>query len=76
MFVFVVVLRAQIIETSIKSRINIRQLPVQQPFPFLMVSVRLALESAAKSLGMFLSNITDVASENVSIQTCLIETGG
>lgn len=76
MFAFVVFLRVQIIETSVKSRINIRRLPVQQPFPFLMGGVHLALESAAKSLCMFLSNITDVASENVSIQTFLIETGG
>lgn len=44
-------------ETSIKSRINSRVLPVQQCFPFLNGSVNLALEEAAKSLVVFKGNI-------------------
>lgn len=66
-FAFVAFLGGQIMETSIKSWINSRVPPVQSCFSFSNGSVNLALEEAAKSLVVFISNIIQTWLVKISV---------
>lgn len=66
-FAFVAFLGGQIMETSIKSWINSRVPPVQLCFSFSNGCVNLALEEAAKSLVVFISNIIQTWLVKISV---------
>lgn len=66
-FAFVAFLGGQIMETSIKSWINSRVPPVQSCLSFSNGSVNLALEEAAKSLVVFISNIIQTWLVKISV---------